>query len=164
MGELDRAGVFKINLTKERDRNMPKKIEFISKTTFVVVCVFALIVFSICLFSGKAHAGAINTGYDLLKTCESEKVNDKLACLNYITGVIDGIAFQRGFMIGILSAATQTRLTKYPVLKHYCIPHGATFGQLRLILTKYLFEHPDVLHIIPPILIRDALQNAFPCK
>jgi len=129
-------------------------------TRIFMVCGLALF-----LWAGNAQAKSIDTGNDLLETCESKKNEQQLACINYITGVIDGIAFQTGFVIGILSVATQSRLAKYPgILKHYCIPHGVTFGQLRLILTKYLLNHPVDLHIIPPILIRDALVQAYPCK
>jgi len=68
-------------------------------------------------------------------------------CLYFIEGVIDGYNLADG----------------KPDL---CIPDGSgvTFGQLALVVSKYVEDHPEQLHLGSGALVLNALYRAFPCK
>ncbi len=66
-------------------------------------------------------------------------------CLFYVSGVLDG------FQIG----DSTTKI---------CIPSEASLGELALVVSKYLNQHPERLHNPPQYLVIDALHAAFPCE
>jgi|ERR1700730_3780606 hypothetical protein len=81
----------------------------------------------------STNANAL-TGLNLYQSCQ-EKSQSALdfACIAYVHGFLDGIAFGRG--IGM----------KAP--KVYCPPKaGISVDQGRLIIEKYLRNHPEKLH------------------
>jgi hypothetical protein len=45
-----------------------------------------------------------------------------------------------------------------------CFPAGASANQNRLVVEKYMAQHPEKLHQYAAILTIDALREAFPCK
>jgi len=62
----------------------------------------------------------------------------------YIRGVIDGL---------LLDAQNA-----------FCLPRGVTVGQVRLIIEKFISEHPEELHKSAPAIIVRALHIAVACK
>jgi hypothetical protein len=86
-----------------------------------------------CKFAGLDQTKLSNQEYD-----------HSIVCLFYVSGVLDG------FQIG----GSATKL---------CVPDGASLGQLALIVSKYLDQHPEMLHNPPQYLVIDALRTAFPC-
>jgi hypothetical protein len=45
-----------------------------------------------------------------------------------------------------------------------CFPAGASANQNRLVVEKYMAQHPEKLHEYAAILIVDSLREAFPCR
>lgn len=69
-------------------------------------------------------------------------------CLFYVSGVIDGYEIS-----GVK-----------PLLVCISTDSGVTNGQLALVVSKYLDDHPDRLNNAPVYLVLDALSEAFPCR
>ena len=59
-----------------------------------------------------------------------------------------------GFIGGIIEAYTFTS---------FCQPNGVTRGQQFAIVTKYLNDNPEKLHLPARDLIIEAINQAFPC-
>jgi len=110
----------------------------------------------VLLFSfNQAIARTADVYYDgnkLLGSCES-----------YISKI--GIAAKGnvcfGYVIGIADA--DTTLIYEDIRSNRCIPFKVGGNQLVRVVTKYLQEHPDRLHMAAPVLVSDALSEAFPC-
>jgi hypothetical protein len=45
-----------------------------------------------------------------------------------------------------------------------CLPKEVTIDQTIMIVTKFLKENPEKLHLSDAYLVHFALQKAFPCK
>jgi hypothetical protein len=45
-----------------------------------------------------------------------------------------------------------------------CPPYESTYGQEFRIVTKYLQDHPEELHLKNSDLVEKALAKAFPCQ
>jgi hypothetical protein len=74
-----------------------------------------------------------------------------VVCTGYVRGFIDGVLF--GYVIG----------TKSPNL--LCPPKaGISAVQGRLIVKKYLKEHPETLHEDAGSLVATAFVDAFRCR
>lgn len=70
-------------------------------------------------------------------------------------------AFERGFCYGQIHAeSTILDLGENRI----CIPDEVTLGQKIKVVTKYLEDHPEALHLDSTLLIKNALEKAFPCK
>jgi len=127
---------------------------------------FFVIILSVilCLFSVKAHAGghSLENGYGLLIACDSENEVRQRSCMSYITGIIDGIAFQRGYTKGVIGVAAFAE--HGPALQHYCFIEGVTMGHVIMIIKNYLLDNTSSLHYNSVALIRRALNAALPCK
>ena len=69
-------------------------------------------------------------------------------CLYFIDGVIEGYT---------ISGDGKPDL---------CIPsdNGITYQQLGLVVSKYLEDHPEQLHLPSVVLVINALYHGFPCK
>jgi hypothetical protein len=48
--------------------------------------------------------------------------------------------------------------------KYFCMPIGATVGQLQKVYIKYANENPQALHYDAAGMVRKAFTEAFPCK
>jgi hypothetical protein len=90
------------------------------------------------------------TGAELYQEClDKSKGVEEIGCASYI----------RGFVDGMLSGSAVERLA----IK-YCPPKkGTELIQARLIVEKYLREHPEKLHVQAGLLVGSALIAAFPC-
>jgi Rap1a immunity proteins len=91
------------------------------------------------------------TGTQLYQEClDKSKGFQDLACLSYVRGFVDGM-----FMGGAVAAQFAGQ---------YCPPKdGIDAIQARLIIEKYLRDHPENLHIEVGLLAGTALMAAFPC-
>jgi len=59
-----------------------------------------------------------------------------------------------GFTMGIWFGTTEKT----------CVPEGVTSGQLAAVVTKYMNDHPELLHEQARDIVFTALFEAFPCK
>lgn len=106
------------------------------------------------------------TGSTLLQLCDGG-LSDKgsTGCLFYIVGYLDGVEFG-----GMISTIQIEGYQDYDTAHHthqrlvgFCVPENATNGQIQLVVTKYLRDHPERLHQSAKFLIPDAMTDAFPC-
>ena len=95
------------------------------------------------LTSLKLHEYCGLVGVDQAKL-SNDDYDHRNICLFYVSGVLDG------FQIG--DSATKI-----------CMPDGTSLGELALVVSKYLRQHPEKLHNPPQYLVIDALHTAFPC-
>ena len=86
------------------------------------------------------------TGSDIYRECTSSDGTAKVGCA----------AYTAGFMMGLDAG-------KYYPLSRYCPPSGITGSQVRMIIVKYLENHPERLHVDGGTLAVEALFAAFPC-
>ncbi len=81
------------------------------------------------------------SGNELHETCASGSAVDKALCLSYVMGVLDGSRF--------LDQPLKT-------------PTGATGGQVRDVVSKYLADHPEVREQPARTLVKSAVMDAWP--
>jgi hypothetical protein len=110
----------------------------------------ALLGFLILLFV-PCPATAL-TGSQLNENCQSKnKTAFEVACVAYILGLTEGL-----FLGQTLTANGR---------EAYCPPTGGLESrQARLIIEKFLRDHPERLHEHASFLAAESLLAAFPCK
>jgi hypothetical protein len=96
--------------------------------------------------SAPAPSSAL-TGADLYANCQSKGQMDEMACVAYIGG------FSEGLLLGTTLGSGS-----------YCPPKGLGSQQTRLIVEKFLRDHPERLHEHAAFLAAHALTTAFKCK
>jgi hypothetical protein len=91
------------------------------------------------------------TGNLLYESCAENKGSaGDVACSAYVRGFLDGIG------------AGNAIAKNFPGL--YCPPKtGIEFTQGRLVIEKYLKEHPETLHLEAALILGVAMIEAFPC-
>jgi hypothetical protein len=72
------------------------------------------------------------------------------ACTQYVQGFLAGIE--------VAGYGGKTKDDKI-----WCLPEGATVGQARLVIEKYMRENPEALHQPASLITALALMLAFPC-
>ena len=104
---------------------------------------------AVMLLPAQSQAGFL-TGGDLLRRCETESSVPRAECVGYVEGIND----------------YQTTLLGWSYLDepYFCTPEGVRSYQLVKVVTKYLNEHPEELHLEAGGLVAAALQEAFPCS
>jgi len=111
----------------------------------------------VLLFSfNQAMARTVNAFFDgngLLGVCESYisetgSVAKGNVCFGYVVGVADA---------GATFVDEDIRSSR-------CIPFNVMGSQLVRVVTKYLQEHPEELHLTASGLVAIALRDAFPCE
>lgn len=115
---------------------MTKTMKWLAATLWIV---------GFSLFGYAAHAerlGYYITGNQLLEACESTKDYPKASCINYITGLADGL----------ISTGD------------YCIPVTVTNIQIRDIVITDLIIAPKIRHLPASNLVAASLGMAYPCK
>jgi hypothetical protein len=115
-----------------------------------------------CL-SGPAHAF---TGKFLLSSCDGSAGEwGDGACLGYLSGILQGIQFGGIVTVshfeGYESFDSASRRSN-TILK-ICIREAVQLDQVKLVVEKFLREHPERLHESSKFLVPDALVGAFPC-
>lgn len=93
----------------------------------------------------NAWSAGWTSGNDLAKHCQEEGNFISGVCTGYIVGVADVVD---GF------------LSEHEL---FCIPPGATVGQITSVVSKYMDEHPEYLHYVGSNSVILALGTAFPC-
>jgi hypothetical protein len=93
-------------------------------------------------------APTYKTAYDLLKNCEGP--NDQILCGGYIMGSFDA---------SMVFARAEKKANAA-----FCAANEVTVGQLKLVVVKYLNQHPEDLHTSASANVIFALHGAFPCK
>lgn len=74
--------------------------------------------------------------------------------------------YRRGsdaFVIGYVAAVHDSDLTAKPIGERYCVPRGATTGQMADVARKFLEANPAVRHQHAAHLLRQAWRAAWPC-
>jgi hypothetical protein len=91
------------------------------------------------------------TGTQLYKSCLTTTGPGAVMCTVYVRGFVDG--FLMGKLVG----------QENPPL--YCPPDaGVDAQQARLIVRKFLSNHPEKLHEEASFVTSEALMTAFPCS
>lgn len=110
-----------------------------------------------CLLLPVTGYGNFVTGYKLLEACEAalkerESAAGKAsenACAGYITGIYD---------------VHEAFIYWGDMKPKWCAPKsGMKAGQLARVVTKWLRENPQNLHLGAGSLVPNALKQAFPC-
>ena len=115
---------------------------------------YLLMVVLLCSFSQARATGSFLAGDHLLEMCEAyiSKTNAAKGneCLGYVMGVADA---EGSFVDWELME------------KRSCIPDkDIKSSQLVRVVTKYLQENPQYLHIAASDLVGNAFYLAFPCE
>ena len=63
--------------------------------------------------------------------------------------------------IGFVDGASSTLQITDPKV---CLPPNSTKGQYAGVVKQYLEQNPSQLHLPAEVLVREALQRAFPCR
>jgi Rap1a immunity proteins len=118
------------------------------KVRLPLVTLFLLIV-----FNDTVSFAVPATGLDLRDACRATNLDpssvNKLEemrmfrCIGYVDGVTDG---------WLLAG------------RSICAPADATVGEYAAVVTKYLEDHPEELHLSPASLVIRAVNHAWPCK
>jgi hypothetical protein len=111
--------------------------------TLRVITGAALLVLGASLPAHKASA-EVQQGLHVYSACRGVNVH---FCQGYITAIADE-----------MSGGVEFRNYRA------CIPEDATPSQLRLIVTKWLEDHPKYRHDPGAGLVAEALANEFPCQ
>jgi hypothetical protein len=89
------------------------------------------------------------TGTELYRSCQKGAAD--LSCVAYVRGFVDGMVI--GKVFGLIKPAM------------FCPPNdGILLEQGRLIVEKFLTDHPERLHEKASFLAAAALLEAFPCQ
>jgi len=93
------------------------------------------------------------TGNQVLEWCEACINDTNIAlgnqCPSYIGGAVD---------------AHETYVGWGDMGMRFCLPLSIKISQLVRVVTKYLQESPEVLHIAAGAVVGNALYSAFPCR
>lgn len=99
--------------------------------------------------SHQSLAGFMD-GNKLLERCQSDAGSShNIYCLGYVAGIADVFGERGSVLHG-----------------HYraCMPPGATNGQLRDVVVKWLQQYPERRHYDADSLVAAALSRTFPCR
>ena len=72
-----------------------------------------------------------------------------------------GDAVKAGYSTGFIQGAAWAIDELHP---RVCLPTGGTVGQHVSVVKQYLEQNPAQLHHPAHVLVREALQRAFPCR
>ena len=98
----------------------------------------------------STESKAAFTGMDLLEECTGSVPQMKASCEAWIAG----------FEAALFGANEARKLRNMSV----CIPEGFTGKQAVLVVTKYIKEHPELLHNNAGPIAFLALWFSFPCS
>jgi hypothetical protein len=119
--------------------------------------IFVAVILS--LIPVASHAAPF-TGMQLYHWCSSAKGSEgDLACMAYAIGFFDG-------MFDFIVPTDVKTASGAPLIADVCPPNegiGVSYGQVRLIIEKYLRDHPEELNQAASGLALSAMKGAFPC-
>lgn len=97
-----------------------------------------------------AYAGGSQTGNSLLEYCQAPSGSPAWGvCHGYISGVLDALQAEEAVL-------------QRPTL--FCVPHGATVGQLADVAIQFLDQNPSKRHLDAASIIWTGMIKAFPCS
>ena len=100
------------------------------------------------LLASLPASAAFMDGNELHEMCTSQNEWERLQCLGYLQGVVDGQTYVQQFWSSPLS---------------YCANPTTTVGQVTDTVKMYLADHPEAWHNDAASLVTAALREAFPC-
>lgn len=105
---------------------------------------------------GVANAKS-GDGNELLTACQAsvQTMGNPDSVPDYYIGYCQGLV--RG-MLDVTSGESNQ-----PLLRS-CVPEGVTVGQATRIVTRYLQQHPEELHLSDTNLALMAIKAAYPCQ
>jgi len=114
---------------------------------------YLLMVVLLFSFNQARAVGNYESGSGLLKNCEAWLNKTSVAmgndCNGYVTGISD----------------IYVTLVEWGNVKPaWCIPVGVDSDQLIRVVTKYLQENPEELHLTAGSLVANAFGRSFPCE
>lgn len=110
----------------------------------VIVAVVALAISS--MSAPVPALAAFKDGNDLWNVCGESDTRNQHLCLQYITGVVDGV--------------TAISARNLP----FCPRKGVKAGQIQDLVIRYIESHPQDRDRPAAWLILSALAEAYPCK
>jgi hypothetical protein len=99
------------------------------------------------------QAPSLNSGNGLLARAEADERLDQGRARDVDLAL--GASW-RGFVAGVA-------WTLDDIDPRVCLPEGSNLGQVSAVVLQYLRQNPAQLHRPSQVLIREALQRAFPC-
>ena len=112
------------------------------------------ILLAVTLALGAGQVFAYYSGNDLLE--------DARAAERVTAGQTQGTdAWKAGFWSGFIRGTSTTHDAIDP---RVCLPTTSTAGQWGAVVRQYLEQNPAELHKPAQLLVREALQRAFPCR
>ena len=117
--------------------------------------VAGLVAVAVCLIHSSAFAQTLR-GDQLLMMLTDESSSGMQANVNHYRAM--------GYIQGLLDSYTVFS-TRDSSLDIYCMPEqGVSSAQARILIVKWLREHPQRLHEQARLLVFHALAEAFPCR
>src|SRR3989442_3828896 len=104
-----------------------------------------------------------DSGNLFLRDCQAalENKSTEFLSVGYCFGYLDGLA--EGEDLKLLPPPDVAKTAYGPQWKQWCEPSGVTKGQRVRVVVKYLTETPARLHEERLLLVREALEHAWPC-
>jgi hypothetical protein len=108
------------------------------------------LLFALALLSlSSANAADQLTALTLRQWCSGKAGQDQISCTAFTPGLINGINVADGVFD--------------QKMKFWCFPNSITAEQAKLVIVKFMNEHPEVLHMGAAPVAAGALHLAFPC-
>lgn len=134
--------------------------------TFVGIAFLALL--STASISSASDT-VTDTGNQLIKSCNQKNYEESNLLWAWCVGYVSGV--DSGFGIGARTAMSEAfqHFTHEQIVKlgnavvDYCVPVNTTKEQTALVVSKFLYDHPETLNENNSSLIIDAFRAAWPC-
>lgn len=110
---------------------------------------------ALCSLGAAPDASASPTGNTLFEQCTREREAptywyDDATCTAYIQGFVEG-------------ATSFQEMWPKERPKAICLPANVTAGQIRDVVVRYLYQHPERRHLPAMMSITTAAAASFPC-
>ena len=131
------------------------------KLALLLVPVFLFIASPDMTFAGDNTLSDAWDGYTLSKFCSPIKktfCNDKAECSFDLLYINSCMGYIRG-----LRASSEWITAEEGLRPFFCIPSIVDTEQLAFVVSDYLEEHPEKLHLASIILVYSAFRELFPC-
>jgi len=121
---------------------------------------FLFLIITISCFTPSALAQSSDVdGNQLLEHCRSYLGIANNDLLPLAQEQLTKMKVNAGFCMGYMSAIADSNARN----EHFCAPANATIEQLVRVVTKWMKEHPESLHLNAGVISYTALRAAFPC-
>ena len=128
-----------------------------------------LLLYSAIAFPTGVSAEALD-GNRLYSACTSESPAEKIFCVGYIIGALEGLKYGAFIAVSAYEAAHEDERTTPEFVDimadlylGYCIPGNANNEQVSDVVISYLRDNPSDRHNTARALITEAFVKAFPC-